>query len=176
MNEIYRPIKDNPRYMVSNRGQITNPRTGELLKPKKNKKTGYLSIQLRKSTNSKCKEYLIHRLVAETFCNRETEKHNEVNHKDGNKENNDARNLEWVTRNQNLRHAYESGLRKDDVSAKAVIARDMATGAARVFSSIYEAAKTLGISQGNICMCCKGKRPYANGYFWEYQTLIQEGE
>ena len=37
--------------------------------------------------------------------------------------------------------------------------------------SATEASRQLGISQGNICSCCNGKRKYAGGYIWQYSTL-----
>lgn len=171
MSEIYRVIAANPDYMVSNMGNIARADSGTTLCTKMSK-AGYLEIGLRR--NKRTKWHLIHRLVAEAFCEKPTEKHVEVNHKDGDKANNRAENLEWVTHNQNLRHAYETGLREKDVSARPVIARDMKTGMTRMFSSIYEAAKTLNMSNGNICMCCQGKRPYANGYFWRYKEGMEE--
>lgn len=56
------------------------------------------------------KDEYIHRLVAKAFVpNPRGLK--EVNHKDGNKENNNADNLEWCTRSENNRHAFKTGLR-----------------------------------------------------------------
>ncbi len=51
----------------------------------------------------------IHRLVANTFVENPEGK-TEVNHKDGNRENNCADNLEWVTRAENMKHASENNL------------------------------------------------------------------
>lgn len=51
---------------------------------------------------------LVHRLVAETWINKPNDK-NEVNHIDHNKENNSADNLEWVTREENMKDAWRSG-------------------------------------------------------------------
>jgi len=51
----------------------------------------------------------VHRMVAECFVPKPPGK-TEVNHKDGNKLNNDSSNLEWVTHLENVRHAYRTGL------------------------------------------------------------------
>lgn len=56
------------------------------------------------------KDVYIHRLVAEAFCEN-PRGCKEVNHKDGNKQNNNADNLEWCTRSENNRHAFQTGLR-----------------------------------------------------------------
>lgn len=54
---------------------------------------------------------LVHRIVATYFCDNPEHKP-EVNHIDGNKSNNKASNLEWVTRSENELHAYRTGLAK----------------------------------------------------------------
>lgn len=56
------------------------------------------------------KDKYIHRLVAELFVDNPNG-YKEVNHKDGDKTNNHATNLEWCTRSQNNRHAFQTGLR-----------------------------------------------------------------
>ena len=68
---------------------------------------GYLFVGI--SGDGKIKYRMIHRLVAESFI---PNPHDlpEVNHIDGNKLNNSASNLEWVTRKQNARHAVRHGL------------------------------------------------------------------
>lgn len=55
----------------------------------------------------------VHRLVAELFVDGKTETRNEVNHIDGNKENNHYTNLEWVTRSEQISHAYRLGLKSN---------------------------------------------------------------
>lgn len=57
----------------------------------------------------------VHRLVAEAFLENEHNKR-EVNHKDRNKSNNCLYNLEWVTRQENIKHAYDNGLFKQKIA------------------------------------------------------------
>ena len=52
----------------------------------------------------------VHRLVARAFCDG-YEDSLQVNHKDGDKLNNNADNLEWVTCSENVKHAFDTGLK-----------------------------------------------------------------
>lgn len=168
----YRPVKGyEDYYLVSSDGDIINKTTGHVLQGEV-KRMGYRGVVL--SYGEEYKHVLVHRVVAEAFCSK-PDGANEVNHINGNKLDNRADNLEWVTRAENLRHAYETGLMPNNAVPRAVIATNMDTGEKMTFPSIYKAARFFNISQGNICMCCKGERPYANGYFWEYQEYL-DGE
>lgn len=64
---------------------------------------GYASVRLPD------KNHLVHRLVAEAFIPNPENKP-QVNHKDGNKRNNNVNNLEWVTQAENMTHAWSHGL------------------------------------------------------------------
>lgn len=71
------------------------------------KRGGALTVGLWK--NSKSKRKYIHRLVAETFIPNPN-KWPQVNHIDGNRNNNKIDNLEWCTHQQNIDHAVRTGL------------------------------------------------------------------
>ena len=112
--EMWKPVKGyESRYLVSNKGRVYSNIKEKLLKPQKNEK-GYLSVELRGGPKRKVKK--IHRLVAEAFLKNPLSR-TEINHKDGNKENNTVENLEWSTRSENLTHAYSSGLKKQKTTA-----------------------------------------------------------
>lgn len=86
----------------------TQLRKGRWLKPELTK-AGYQMVSL--SRDSKVKKYLVHRLVASAFIDKNKDKIH-VNHIDGNKSNNHASNLEWCTPSENISHGYDSGLIK----------------------------------------------------------------
>lgn len=103
------------KYMVSDTGKIISCERhgtdGRLLREKEIKgghfSNGYQFVCLRK--DSKSKNLLVHRLVAEAFIPNPDDLL-VVNHIDGNKRNNCVENLEWCTQGRNLEHAIEIGL------------------------------------------------------------------
>lgn len=60
------------------------------------------------------RDYFVHRVIAELFCDK-PDGCNIVDHIDGNKQNNTAENLEWVTSGENNKRAYAKGLKKPTV-------------------------------------------------------------
>lgn len=92
-------------YSVSTDGQVYTHKYKKILKPRS--KRGYLNVSLSK--NKKRKEFKIHRLVATAFIPNTNNKE-QVNHIDGNKNNNEVTNLEWVTQSENITHSYGLGL------------------------------------------------------------------
>lgn len=106
MKEIWKDIpKYEGLYQVSNMGNVKNYITGCILSPTYCK-SNYLKVKLSYGPQ---KTIMVHRLVAEAFCPNPFEKP-QVNHKDANKENNRADNLEWVTAKENTAHAINLGL------------------------------------------------------------------
>lgn len=90
-------------YFVFSNGAIMNLQ-GKVLSPHKNK-SGYMSTLINGETRD------IHRIIASCFIPN-PKNFPQVNHKDGDKTNNNIENLEWCTRSENLKHAYCNGLEK----------------------------------------------------------------
>lgn len=110
MEEIWKQIEDGyEEYQVSNFGQIKSLKSkNEKILHLDKDRYGYMNVKLCK--NGTMKNFKVHRLVAMAFI----ENPNgfpEINHKDGNKENNFVENLEWVTKSQNIKHAFDTGLK-----------------------------------------------------------------
>ena len=84
-------------YEVSTTGLVRNKKTGNI-KSQRLDKYGYMRVTLYPSS----KTYTIHRLVMLTF--KPNEKDENINHIDGNKENNNIDNLEWCTISENCKH------------------------------------------------------------------------
>lgn len=101
--EIWRDIEEfKGQYQISSWGRVRN-KDGFILKPYVNQK-GYIRISLQQGKRSIKRR--VHRLVAQAFIPNPLNLP-QVNHKDGNKQNNSYTNLEWVTNSENLHHAME---------------------------------------------------------------------
>lgn len=104
MLEIWRQIKEYPRYSVSNLGRVKNNNTDKVLKGYTDFK-GYQRVCIHCRGERIRKDLKVHRLVAEAFVPNPDNKP-QVNHIDGNKQNNAASNLEFCTNQENQLHAY----------------------------------------------------------------------
>lgn len=113
MSEEWKDIKEYNNYQISNFGRIKSKnykRQGyeKILKQSINGR-GYYYVLI--STKNKYKNLLIHKEVAKAFIDNKNN-YTDVNHKDGNKLNNNVENLEWCSRSYNITHAYKNGLKK----------------------------------------------------------------
>ena len=104
-------------YSIFENGDIINNKTGKLLKVDfgtRNKDYPQVCIFYKNSDGEVKRAYrMIHRLLAEAFIyNPNSEKYNQVNHKDGDKSNWSLDNLEWCDQSYNMKHAYANNLRE----------------------------------------------------------------
>lgn len=177
MREIFKPIKNfEGLYSVSNFGVVKREKTENksgtgnyareehVLKQRKNNK-GYLLVDLYK--NNKRNQCLVHRLVAETFVENPN-CYTCVNHKDENKENNNANNLEWCTQKYNMNYGT-CPERIGKANSKSILQFDKQGKLVGKYVSISCAERMTGISNGNIVDCLHGRRKTAGGYLWQYE-------
>ncbi len=115
-NEKWKLIDDehidaNEKYEISNFGRIRRYKNeiDNWIILKSQNVNGYKYFTF-KSTAVKHNKYtkIVHKLVAEAFCERPSEDHRFVIHLDFYKENNNAENLQWVTRQMMTKHHKEN--------------------------------------------------------------------
>lgn len=162
---MWKQIKDS-NYYVNEDGEVKNGKTNKIIKGVKTK-NGYLRVGI----NGKL--IRVHRLVAEAFLEKEIGK-TQINHKDGNKENNKASNLEWCTPSENIKHAFDNGLKKPDYrnikEPRPVIQLDLQGNVVNIYKSLIEAERQTGFSNSSISKVCRGIYKTAYGYKWQFAT------
>lgn len=106
MNKVFKPILGIPNYFACNDGTIWKncPHKGFYQRKPDLRRDGYIKCSI--SVNNKVHHYLAHRLIAFAFLPA-PELGMEINHIDGNKQNNAVTNLEWTTRSKNIIHAHK---------------------------------------------------------------------
>lgn len=155
MAEQWRIVPKFEKYEVSSLGMVRNCATGKTLHQYND--TGYLRVAL--STGNACsKRVSVHRLVAEAFIPN-VNNCPQVNHKDGNKLNNRADNLEWCTQSENQQHrrnVLKKGLRPV-----------VCVETQHLYESVKLAAKQNKSHIPNIVRACQNGSTAA-GMHWKY--------
>ncbi len=148
MKELWKTISNHPDYMISNFGRCKSLKFGKerILKPIQNKQfdKDMYSKYILCTNNERPKQLYVHRLVAEHFLLNPSNLP-EVNHLDHNKQNNHIKNLEWVSRIQNMAHAYKN-LQLIFLKPKPVFEYDLQNNLIKEYSSIYQAGKANGVT------------------------------
>lgn len=119
---MWKVIKEFPDYIINEYGiiyKIHEKKCNKIMKPKIDK-DGYLHIGLRNDNGRFFRR--THRLVAETFIANDNINNNEVNHIDGNRQNNHFSNLEWCDAQYNINHSFQvlgrKGTHSTDIQCK----------------------------------------------------------
>jgi hypothetical protein len=165
--EIWKLIDGFENYMVSNLGRV---KVLEKKIPYKHNTTGKEFFRVRKEKIMKPKHvkgyncislnYInkrICRLVAIAFIENKDNKE-EVNHINCNKADDRVENLEWVTKSENMRHAYKNGLMDDGLKKrkKFVAKKVICLRTGKIYDSISDFSKDRKIDSSNICRALSG--------------------
>lgn len=166
MVEEWRKVPGYENYEVSNTGKVVNNnfnRKGVRKEMTYKNNRGYLAVSLFRNGNGK--DITVHRLVAQEFIPNPNNLR-EVNHIDGNKENNNVDNLEWCTREENLEHAKNSGLAYKRSRSIVAVFPD---GSEIEYESTEDAVRKTGISQPSIWRSLKGLCKNSKGIIFKYK-------
>jgi len=137
-------------------------------------KTGYNRVTLTK--DAKHKRFLVHRLTGIIFLENPENKP-EINHDNGNKNENGVTNCYWATSSENSLHSYKNKLReapwvgkfgKDHNTSKEVNQYSLKGEYIATFSSCKEAEDITGLSKHSISQNASGRTLSACGYRWIY--------
>lgn len=166
----WRTLIENDKYEISNTGEVRRKESKKMLSGCITQ--GYRSVKLT-FENSKQKRFYIHRLVAAYFItNSDPRNKTFVNHIDGNKLNNKAENLEWVSPRENNFHYYQKLMqekkgKKHFEKPIPVIQFDLNRNKIAEYPSMSQASKHTGVSIVQIARCVHKETMSSNGFIWE---------
>ena len=174
MKELFKEIPGFLNYVVSTDGKVINIKTNTEKKLGHDHK-GYMKVDLYSHGKRKTKR--VHVLVADAFLEPDPSRP-EINHKDGNKLNNNVTNLERVTKSENMKHAYRTGLivphptygmlgkKNPNGGAKGKPIRILETG--KVYKSAADCERKTGLRSKSINDCLRGHQHTHKGYHFQY--------
>lgn len=164
---VMKAIKQYPNYFVTKEGLVFSSKTNKFLKFSYDQQ-GYQRVGLYIG-NYKTKTIKVHRLVAETFIDNPLNK-KDVNHIDGDKSNNNVENLEWCTRSENIKHAFNNGLKIITEKQKN---RFIEMTKSQIGSKNPAARKIINIKTGEIFNTIKEVLPLVNLKRTTFQAMLK---
>lgn len=164
---LYRYKGQLTHYDITEEGIVTNLKTGATLKGSINNH-GYLIITITLKSGQ-TKKIQLHRMLMETFCPNFNSANLTINHIDGNKLNNKLPNLEWCTREENTKKAWEDGL--CDNKKQPIYCFNDEKELVGSWASLQDLARMTHYNVGIIAKDCKlEKRGKIYGYYWSFTS------
>lgn len=165
--EEWKQVVGYPMYQVSNLGRIMSFNK-RYKKPRIVKgitdHDGYQKVYV--SNGESFKRMFVHRIVALAFIPNPNNLP-VVNHKDENRQNNRAENLEWCTVRDNT--IYNGmPMRRAEPLRIPIIQMDLNSNFIKLWRCRADIERETGFHGGNITRVCQGTRPTAHGYKWKY--------
>lgn len=164
---VIKQIKDYDRYLIDTNGIIYDKKYNNRKICQWIDSVGYYDCILYDS-NKKKHYKRVHRLVAETFIDNPNQLP-QVNHKDGNKLNNNVSNLEWMTNAENTQHGYDNDLYRFHTRSYPVNVYKKNGEYITTFPSIRSMCKELGLNRKTVSNILNGFKDENNyDYLFEY--------
>lgn len=182
MKELWKDIEGYKGiYQVSNKGRVRSiKRIVNTLKSYKTKEEKILKQSISNNyfqVGLQGKRFSVHRLVAQAFIDNPYRKP-QVNHKNENKLDNNVENLEWCTAKENVnygtcieRRAKKQRETKCQINNKATSKKIRCLETGKVFESINDAGRIMGLDNSSISKVCKGKIKQTKGFTFRYEQL-----
>ena len=162
-DDTWKSPLDFSNYLVTPAGQIFSTHLGRMLK--QTKKGAYLACAVVTDGGKQVKRF-VHRLVALAYLPNPTNKE-QVNHKNGNKHDNQLVNLEWATRTENAQHALKTKLTSVE---KPVVQKTLEGVLIKTYPSIKKAAASVDVTATSISRVCTRKSKICCGYLWAFKN------
>jgi hypothetical protein len=182
--EVWKDVAIEPYgefYQVSNLGRVRSKdrcyisECGQLVKRKGRTLTNTLQNNGYNTNaftiNGKCVIIFTHKIVARTFIANDNSNRNIINHKNGIKTDNQVSNLEWCTTQENIIHAYDTGLSKkgkNHYKSKNIGMFSMDGVLLETFDCLPQIRVKYGYNIKNIHQVIIGKRNHARNFIWKY--------
>lgn len=149
---LWKDIPEFPAYQAHPEGEIRNKKNKRIFN-NESKKHKYKYVMLNK------KSLFVHRVIALTFHPNPLNLP-AVNHKDNNKRNNRADNLEWISHSDNVKQAVAVGRKVSTPTRKSTIRITLRNGVSTVYPSLVEGAKSLDVKREVLSTCLAGDKIY----------------
>lgn len=163
--KTWKEIECFPNYLVSKNGEVMNRRTGRKLKIIFDSIRKYPMVDIYQNGGKKRRS--VHRIVATAFCPGKSEE-KQVNHKNGDKNDNRSSNLEWVTASENIKHAFKYLGKK--CLTRPVVQLDLKGRKIKFWPSKREAGKALGMASVANFAEILGTKKVRGGFRWREPT------